>query len=92
MITWGGSDTPVRMRSRLQAAQFGHPGVPQHHVGAGTADSRHGFGAGGRLRHHVDAVGREDHPEARTGEGLVVGDQIAALTPNGRGAVALRTE
>lgn len=61
----------------LQAVQLGHPDVHQDDVGPGAPDGGDGFGSVGRLGDHIDAVGGEDHPEAGTGQRLVVGDHHA---------------
>jgi hypothetical protein len=57
----------------LQTVQFRHPYVHQHHVRPVPADRLHRLVAVGRLPHHLDPTGREDHPEAGTHQRLIVG-------------------
>lgn len=59
---------------RLDAVHPRHPDVHEDDVGPGTPDGRDRLGPVGRLGRHLDAVGGEDHPEARTHQGLVVRD------------------
>jgi hypothetical protein len=61
----------------FQAVQSRHADVHQDHVGSGAPDRVDGFRAVGRLGDHVDAVCREDHPEAGADQCLVIGDHHA---------------